>query len=148
MLATSLIRDLFATLRTVARQALLSKGFSRHEYWSALPFLPPGGLPRDQTRVSYVSCVGRWVLYHQRHQEKQVLQNAPSGGGGTDQGSKGGPSAVLGQPKSEETDLPRTNRFLLVRTEIPERTLMTNRDLFSLFHICFKIRKKWPHRME
>ena len=23
--------------------------------------------PRDQTRVSYVSCVGRWVLYYQCH---------------------------------------------------------------------------------
>ena len=22
---------------------------------------------RDQTRVSYVSCMGRWVLYHQHH---------------------------------------------------------------------------------
>ena len=77
---------------------------------------------------------------------KQVLQNAASGSRGTDQGSKGSPSTVLGQPKSEETDLPRTNRFLLVRAEIPEITLMTNRDLFSLFHICFKIRKKWPHR--
>ena len=20
--------------------------------------------PRDQTRISYVSCIGRWVLYH------------------------------------------------------------------------------------
>ena len=35
---------LFATLRTVARQALLSKGFSRQEYWSGLPCPPPGGL--------------------------------------------------------------------------------------------------------
>ena len=23
--------------------------------------------PRDQTHVSYVSCIGRWVLYHQHH---------------------------------------------------------------------------------
>ena len=36
---------LFATLRTVARQALLSKGFSRQEYWSGLPCPPPGCLP-------------------------------------------------------------------------------------------------------
>ena len=32
---------LFVTLRTVARQAPLSTGFSRQEYWSELPF-PPG----------------------------------------------------------------------------------------------------------
>ena len=29
---------LFATLWTIARQALLSVGFSRQEYWSWLPF--------------------------------------------------------------------------------------------------------------
>ena len=30
---------------TVARQASLSTGFSRQEYWSGLPCPPPGGLP-------------------------------------------------------------------------------------------------------
>ena len=30
---------------TVARQALLSMGFSRQEYWSGLPFPSPGDLP-------------------------------------------------------------------------------------------------------
>ena len=30
---------------TVARQALLFMGFSRQEYWSGLPFPPPGDLP-------------------------------------------------------------------------------------------------------
>ena len=29
---------------TVARQALLSMGFSRQEYWSGFPFPPPGDL--------------------------------------------------------------------------------------------------------
>ena len=36
---------LFATLRTVARQAPQSVGFSRQEYWSGLPWPPPGDLP-------------------------------------------------------------------------------------------------------
>ena len=36
---------LFGTLWTVARQAPLSMGFSRQEYWSGLPFPPPGHLP-------------------------------------------------------------------------------------------------------
>ena len=37
--------QLFSTLRTIARQAPLSMGFSRQEYWSGLPFPPPGNLP-------------------------------------------------------------------------------------------------------
>ena len=34
--------QLFATSWTVAHQAPLSMGFPRHEYWSRLPFPPPG----------------------------------------------------------------------------------------------------------
>ena len=36
---------LFANLWTVARQALLSMGFSTQEPWSGLPCPPPGDLP-------------------------------------------------------------------------------------------------------
>ena len=36
---------LFATSWTVAYQAPQSMGFSRHEYWSGLPFPSPGDLP-------------------------------------------------------------------------------------------------------
>jgi len=36
---------LFATPWTVAYRAPLSMGFSRQEYWSAVPFLSPGELP-------------------------------------------------------------------------------------------------------
>ena len=36
---------LFATPWTVARQAALSMGFSRQEYWSGLPFPSPRDLP-------------------------------------------------------------------------------------------------------
>ena len=36
---------LFATLWTVASQAPLSMGFSRQEYWSGLPYPPPGDIP-------------------------------------------------------------------------------------------------------
>ena len=36
---------LFATPRTVARQAPPSMGFSRQEYWNGLPFSSPGDLP-------------------------------------------------------------------------------------------------------
>ena len=45
--------QLFATLRTVVRQAPLSMGFSRQEYWSGLPCPPVGSSrPRDQTFIS------------------------------------------------------------------------------------------------
>ena len=36
---------LFATLCTIAYQAPPSMGFSRHEYWSGVPFPSPGDLP-------------------------------------------------------------------------------------------------------
>ena len=43
--ACMLSHALFATQWTVAHQIPLPKGFSRQEYWSALPFPPPGDLP-------------------------------------------------------------------------------------------------------
>ena len=57
---------LFVTPWTVAHQTPLSMGFSRQEYWSGLPCPPPGGLPNPgiKPHISYVSCIGRWVLYH------------------------------------------------------------------------------------
>ena len=41
---TSVMSD-SATLWTIARQAPLSMGFSRQEYWNGLPCPPPGDLP-------------------------------------------------------------------------------------------------------
>ncbi|CAN0542413.1 unnamed protein product [Rangifer tarandus platyrhynchus] len=39
--------------------------FSRQENWSGLPCPPPGDLPNPGIKpVSYVSCIGRWVLYY------------------------------------------------------------------------------------
>ena len=76
----SVVSNSFAIPRTVPRQASLSMGFSRQEYWSGLPFPPPGilfprqkywsGLPLpppgdlpDQilTHISS-SCIGRQIL--------------------------------------------------------------------------------------
>ena len=37
--------QLFVTPWTVTRQVPLSMGLSWQEYWSGLPFLPPGDLP-------------------------------------------------------------------------------------------------------
>ena len=49
----------------VAHQAPLSMGFSKQEYWSGLPCPLPGesSQSRDQTCISYISCISRWVLH-------------------------------------------------------------------------------------
>ena len=40
----------------LARQAPLSMGFPRQEYWSGLPFLPPGNLPdQGSNQVSHTA---------------------------------------------------------------------------------------------
>ena len=43
---------LFATPRTVACQAPLSMGFSKRDYWSGLPFPPPGDLPHPGIKLA------------------------------------------------------------------------------------------------
>ena len=48
----------------IAHHAPLSIGFSRQEYSVATPSSRGSSWPRDQTHVSYVSCIGRQVLYH------------------------------------------------------------------------------------
>ena len=46
MLSGSVVSD-FVTPGTVAREAPLSMGFSRQEYWGGLPCPPPGDLPNS-----------------------------------------------------------------------------------------------------
>ena len=50
--------QLSVTLWTVACQAPLSMGFSRHEYWSGFPCLPQEDLPHSGTEMClfYISC--------------------------------------------------------------------------------------------
>ena len=57
------------TLCTVAHQAPLSMGIfqARILDWVAMPSSMGSSQPRDWTCISYISCIGRWVLYHQRH---------------------------------------------------------------------------------
>ena len=50
--------QLFATLWTVAHQALLFMGFSRQEYWSELPCPPPGDLPHSGIKPTSLSSPG------------------------------------------------------------------------------------------
>ena len=46
---------LFVILWTVARQAPLSMGFSRHEDWSGLPSPPPGDLPSTGIEPAFLA---------------------------------------------------------------------------------------------
>ena len=61
--------DSFATPWSVARQVPLSIGFSRQEYWSGLPFPPPGDLPDPGIKPGSPALVGKVLpLSHQgRH---------------------------------------------------------------------------------
>ena len=50
---------------TVAHQASLFMEFSRQEYWSGLHTLLQGTfLTQGSSPCSYISCIGRQVLYH------------------------------------------------------------------------------------
>ena len=66
---------LFATQWTVACKAPLSMAFSRQKYWSGLPFLPPEALPRPRDRT-WISRIGRWILYCLNHQRSTDLMRA------------------------------------------------------------------------
>ena len=84
--------QLFSTPWTVARQAPLSMGFSRQEYWSGLPCPIPEDL--SSPRVCRVSCIGRWIVYHCATWEAlpslgQVQQRASGPGSGGDADSRG-----------------------------------------------------------
>ena len=35
--------------------------------WGAIPSSRGSSRPMDRTHISYASCIGRWVLYHQHH---------------------------------------------------------------------------------
>ena len=60
---------LFVTLWTVACQTRLSMESSRQEYQSELPLPRGSSWPRDRIRASYVSYIGKWVLYHKLYLE-------------------------------------------------------------------------------
>ena len=50
----------FAAPGTVARHAPLSMQFSRQEYWSGLPFPPPGDLPNPGIKPASPVLAGRY----------------------------------------------------------------------------------------
>ena len=55
-------------------QATLSMEFSRQEYCSGLPFPTPRDLPVPRIEpVSWISCIGRQILYHCANWEAPIL---------------------------------------------------------------------------
>ena len=95
---------LFAALWTVAHQAPLSMGFPGQEYWSGMPFPPPGN-PPDPGRI----------LHHWASREKQ----------NSDQGFSGGsvmkiPPANAGNPWSGK--VPHATEQLNLCTTAPTRS--------------------------
>ena len=52
--------DSFVTPRTVGRQASLSMGFLRQEYWNESPFPSPGDLPDPGIEPTSPALAGRF----------------------------------------------------------------------------------------
>ena len=73
----SVLSHLFAIPWTIAHQAPLSMGFSRQEYWSGLPFPPPGDLPNPgielTSPVSPALQMNSLPLSHLRSPCKTIL---------------------------------------------------------------------------
>ena len=71
--------QLFVTPWTTACQSPLSMQFSRQEYWSALPFPPPGDLPKSGIKpTSPVSpaLAGRFIITeHRRSPYYDTIKN-------------------------------------------------------------------------
>ena len=69
---------LFATLGTIARQAPLSMGFSRQEYWSGLPCSPPRDLPdpgMEPVSSASLALAGRQIVCHRTTWEAPLEQD-------------------------------------------------------------------------
>ena len=67
----SVVSNSSGTPWTVAHQALLSMGFPRQEYWSGLPFPPPGDLP--DLGIKLVTLIGRQFFMTHRLQSPIIV---------------------------------------------------------------------------
>ena len=65
--------QLFGTPWPVTRQAPLSMGFPRQEYWSGLPFPPPGDLPAPGIKPVSPASAGRFFTTEPPGKPRQIL---------------------------------------------------------------------------
>ena len=71
--------QLFATPRTVTRQAPLSMGLSWQEYWNGLPFHPPGDLPDPRIKpTSPASPALAGTFFYSRDTAEETIDVARS----------------------------------------------------------------------
>ena len=83
---------LFVTQWTVAHQAPLSMGFSRQEYWSGLPFPPPGDLPTPGIEPMLLTSPGKKIPEsRERTTGKKHIGKFPQGSYGTRNRSRSQP---------------------------------------------------------
>ena len=66
---------LFVTPWAVARQAPLSMGFPRQQYWSGLPFPSPGDLPDPGIKPGYPALAGRFFTSEPLGNRKLTLRS-------------------------------------------------------------------------
>ena len=123
--------QLFATPWTVAQQTLLSVGFPRQEYWSGLPFPPPGYLSYPEIKLASPVLAGRFftteppgkallyntdILFCNDHSKITFDWNV-AGRGGPFQGMRVGLCLTLVSELSKETQ-ELTKQETLLRTDI------------------------------
>ena len=109
--------QLFATPWTVARQAPLSTGFPRQEYWSGLPFPSPGDLPGWQVASPKVRTIAEGPQVTLGGQRDRLFLTAP--------GTCPTPPAELPPPVAAHPQLQAPCRRLLslwsrVRWQLPD----------------------------
>ena len=63
-----------ATPWTIARQAPLSLGFSRKEYWSGLPCPTPGDLPDPRIEPRSPAIAGRFFTVEASREVPRILE--------------------------------------------------------------------------
>ena len=71
--------QLFVTLWTVAHRAPLSMGFPRQEYWSGLPFPPPGDLPHPGIEPKSPALQADSLPTELHYEEAHMLHSAAEG---------------------------------------------------------------------
>ena len=80
----SVTSESFVTPWTVAHQTSLSMGFPRQEYWSGLPFSPPGDLPDPGMKSVFPALAGGFFTAEPAGQQEvlnvHLVLTSPSSG--------------------------------------------------------------------